>query len=1453
MADNVIGIKFGVAGGKGFLAGSSGALIKEQLEYIANRIKLKVNINKTYFKSQLTALKKELDKTLGDLNINVRANVKTEGQGGSSGGGGDKQEQVASYESVTKALERLYQTKVKLLKLPKADDGSFSSVAGVKANADANNLDKQFREQLEALEKLEGVDKERVQYIKEYREQLEQAYQLQKQAAETPIQQQVQMATPTDIAKLQRMSASLYVDNGFDDVIARSKEAKKLVDEFSASLNEALNQGGGQLTKEKVKELNAQFMQTQARLKEIQRETDTLGNKIKEAFDSRVIQRIAQTLLLLLLRALKQVYDNVKKIDAAMTELRIITGATAKEMDAAERSIAKSAKEIGASVVDLTNSTSTYARLDFGLEDAELLAKKTTMYANISGVNVDEATTNITGIIKAYNIGAEGLENVLDQMIWVGNSFAISQAEIGEAMNNAASALASNGNTLQEAIGIVTAANASLQNVSKSSTAVRTIAARISASTAELQELGEDAGDILSTADLDRKMRAFGVSISGANGELRSTYAILGDLAAKWGDFNDAERAAIADMLAGTRQQNAFYSIMQNWNDAASVVENATQGVGALQDAQEIYIDSIEGKSNQLKAAWEEFSTSLLDSGIVKFFIDLLSVIAKVLNAILSLGNGFMANGAIMAAAVIGVIAMINKLIPAFKNMRLQFKLLQTELGVTATGIKGFFATVGTAIQKFLAKNAPILIITTILTLMTSLSGQARGWAELIAGAVALIATAIIIAVKGVDATIKGFMATNPIGWILLAISAVVSVVKGIFDLIEAFNPSYETLKEAAKESIDAWKDAEDELDEVKDKLAEINEQIDAINKKDNISLVDKEELKYLEEQKANLEAIEATKAEEAKRAKQKAASDAASALGKYNDTHTVDDAPWWEWLLIGPFAFIHQGIAWGSDTYEEKFNEILKNYQSASQEDKDFITSTLKEYGEMLDGFEFGDSAELDTYLAQYYRMIDSYNLQTGNAAQTWKRVLADSRFSSEVEKLQQLADSQGVSMDAITAAAPQFLDYLKQIGVYTDGDTESTNALIESIKELRKRLEAKTKITFTDDIDIMQDKFDSLNNGLKDIDKTGIISMDNIAKIIDKDAEGYPTLLAKYFKYVDGIGYQLADEWANKTKSEIFNAMARDEIQAYADELSEAQDILASMEADDEDYATATNNVAVAQENLNTKITEWATLLREQAIEDETDRLNKLQDALEEQGDKYKELIDIRKDLLETYKDEIKYQKELAQKQKNVADLQTQLSLAMLDKSAAGQSKVRDLQEQLTDARDELDEYTLNRAIEDLTKQLDEDYDAYEIFLQEQIDRIIDEIANLASTFKIDFTPNDDGSYTIKQHHSGGFVGDVASLRSNEEFAKLLKGELVVTSQQMDTFMKKTLPSMLAYNSGGATIINNNSPLIEIKCGDIDKDSMPQLKSLVDQAVAKIEKNMQTALARTGYKKKY
>lgn len=1445
MADNVVGIKFGVAGGKS-LSGESGALIKSQLESIASKIKLKININKTYFTSQLSSLRKELDKTLGNLNINIRANTRT----ATVGGGTSSEitaanEQVASYESVRKALERLYQARERLIKLPSADKDQ--TVKGTLLISQAKELEDKYSSQFEALQKKLGAESKEIKQINELKASLDAAHSAQLKMANAP-----EIASDTALAKLQTKAASLYVDNGFDKIIDRSSEAARIVDAFNDKVNLALNNKGS-ITKEEVQVLNTEFISLQGRLKAIGRETDTTGNKIKEAFDSRVVQRIAQVLLLSMVRALKKVYDNVKEINTAMTELQIVTMATSSQMEKTAKEIARSARSIGASISDLTNSTTVYARLGYELADAQTLAEKTTIYARVAGVNVNEATTNITGIIKAFNIGADGLEAVLDQLMWVGNNFPISQAEIGEAMNNAASALVANGNTLQEAIAIVTAANTTLQNVSKSSTAVRTIAARIARSSAELEALGEDAGTVLSTSRLQERMSAFGVAIIDANGELRSTYDILADVAAVWDDINSVDKAAIAEMLAGTRQQSAFYSIVQNWGDAQKIVEDSGNAAGALMDAQEIRLESIEGKLEQLKATWESVSQNLLDSALVTAIIEIVKTIGEVINAVTSLGDGIIPKAGLVIAATAGILAAMQKIVPFIQTARLQFKILSTELGVTATGIKGFFATVGTAMQKFLAKNAPLLIISTIITLMTALSGKAKGWAELIAGAVTIIATAIIIGVKGVDATIKGFMATNPIGWILLAISAVISVVKGIFDLIEAFNPSYETLKEQAKDSIDAWKDAEDELDAVKDKLEEVSAQIDELNKKDSLSLVDKEQLEYLEQEKANLEAIQAAKETEAKKAKEQAAGDVANALGKYNDTHTVDDAPWWEWLLIGPFAFIHQGIAWGSDTYEEKFNQILEDYQNASQEDKDFISSTLKEYGEMLDGFDFGDNAELDGYLSQYYSMIDRYNLQTGNAAQTWNRVLKDSRFTSEVEKLQALADSQGVSMEAISAAAPEFLAYLKEIGVYIDGDAASADALVESIEQLRKKLELESKITFTDDIDIMQDKFDSLSKALQDIESNGVISMDNIAKIIDKDAEGYPDLLKKYFRYIDGVGYTLADEWSGKSKSEILTAMAQDEIQAYADKVAKAQEILSGMTDDNEDYQTAIENVAITQENLNTKVTEWATILREQALEDETERLEKLQEALEDQSDKYKDLIDIRKDLLSTYKEEVNYQKELAQKQKAVADLQTQLSLARLDTSAAGQARARELQEQLDEARDKLDEYTLERAIDDLTKQLDKDYDEYQKFIQEEIDLIVKTIENLASTFKLNLTPNNDGSVSVESHHTGGFVGNVVSLKSNEEFAKLLKGELVSTPKQIDGFMRRTLPNIIVRGRGGGATINNNSPLIEIKCGNVDPNTMPQLKAIVDQAVDRIEKNMESALARTGYKKKY
>lgn len=44
---------------------------------------------------------------------------------------------------------------------------------------------------------------------------------------------------------------------------------------------------------------------------------------------------------------------------------------------------------------------------------------------------------------------------------------------------------------------------------------------------------------------------------------------------------------------------------------------------GTLSDSYEVYLDSIEAKTKQFRASWSQFANTVLDSGLVKFFVDL--------------------------------------------------------------------------------------------------------------------------------------------------------------------------------------------------------------------------------------------------------------------------------------------------------------------------------------------------------------------------------------------------------------------------------------------------------------------------------------------------------------------------------------------------------------------------------------------------------------------------------------------------------------------------------------------------------------------------------------------------------------------------------------------------------------------------------------------------------------
>ena len=123
------------------------------------------------------------------------------------------------------------------------------------------------------------------------------------------------------------------------------------------------------------------------------------------------------------------------------------------------------------------------------------------------------------------------------------------------------------------------------------------------------------------------------------------------------------------------------------------------------------------------------------------------------------------------------------------------------------------------------------------------------------------------------------------------------------------------------------------------------------------------------------------------------------------------------------------------------------------------------------------------------------------------------------------------------------------------------------------------------------------------------------------------------------------------------------------------------------------------------------------------------------------------------------------------------------------------------------------------------------------------------MAKNFKLKFNTDTNPITITPEYHTGGNVGNVTKLKSGEEFAKLLKGEHVSTPAQIENFMRNTLPTIA--RSGWSAVIQNNSPLIELNCGSVTKDTLPDLENIVNKAVERVSKEMQNALSRTGYRK--
>lgn len=172
----------------------------------------------------------------------------------------------------------------------------------------------------------------------------------------------------------------------------------------------------------------------------------------------------ATRIIMKVITSIKQMISTSIELDDAFTQLQIVTKDTEASYESFGSTVAKIARETAVSMKDITDAATTFARLGYNLEDAAKLAEYTAKLQNVGDIETQEAQDAITSILKAYDdVDAEHIEEVMDKLVETGNNFPISVSQIAEGMTNASSALAAAGNTFDQSVALLTAANTTLK------------------------------------------------------------------------------------------------------------------------------------------------------------------------------------------------------------------------------------------------------------------------------------------------------------------------------------------------------------------------------------------------------------------------------------------------------------------------------------------------------------------------------------------------------------------------------------------------------------------------------------------------------------------------------------------------------------------------------------------------------------------------------------------------------------------------------------------------------------------------------------------------------------------------------------------------------------------------------------------------------------------------------
>ena len=254
------------------------------------------------------------------------------------------------------------------------------------------------------------------------------------------------------------------------------------------------------------------------------------------------------------------------QVQKNLTDINSILGLSSKSLQSFGDQLFKVASQTGQSFETVSKAAVEFSRQGLGVEETLKRTRDALILTRLSGLDVVASTEALTATINSFNKVALDSTQIVNKLATVDAAFAVSSADLAEAIQRVGSSAESVGLNLDQLVALVTSVQqTTARGGSVIGNSLKTIFTRLER-----------------TEVLDQ-LEQLGIQVRNLDGSFRPAIDTLSQLAQRFDGLSDAQRANVAELVGGVFQINILKAALGDlgkqysiYNSALNTSTNAT-------------------------------------------------------------------------------------------------------------------------------------------------------------------------------------------------------------------------------------------------------------------------------------------------------------------------------------------------------------------------------------------------------------------------------------------------------------------------------------------------------------------------------------------------------------------------------------------------------------------------------------------------------------------------------------------------------------------------------------------------------------------------------------------------------------------------------------------------------------------------------------------------------------